>query len=139
VGRLAKASIVLVLTGELVGCCSVNRASLRVVASGKDGSQDINTVVALVGSAVQPFGFKRRDEQVLQSDMTIYSLTPQSDPKNLINVIVDHKTLTITEVEYLQRRSPLAGQVRDALEKQFTDAYHVEMQFKDLPCSLPWP
>jgi hypothetical protein len=125
--------------GALAGCCTVNRASLRVVSSEQDGSQDINTMVALVSNTVQPFGFERRDEQVLQSDLTIYSLNPKSNPKNLINVIVDHKTLTITEVEYLEHRSPLANQVREALEKQFTHTYHVKMQFRDLPCPLPWP
>jgi len=109
-----------------------------VVASEQDENQNIKAVVAMVGSSVQPFGFKRRDQQILQSNLTIYSLRTTTPP-DLINVIVDHKTLTITEVEYLQHRSPLAGQVRDVLERQFTAAYHIEMQFKDLPCPLPWP
>ena len=133
------APIVPVLLWALTGCCTVNRTSLHMVTSGRDGSSDVGEVVAVVGDAVKSFGFKRRDEHVLQSELTIYSLTPASDPQDLINVIIDRKTLAITLVEYRQQRSSLATQVKKALEANIAASYGIDAQFKELPCPSSWP
>ena len=110
--------------------------SLRIVEAGNGatGTPDANKLVKIIGEAVKPFGFQRKDEHLLQSDLTIYSLRT-ANPNDLINVIIDRKTLTITLVEYRQQRSTLDGQVKKALEAQIAAAYGTTVQFTELPCA----
>ena len=133
--RAMRGAILAVLCG-LAGCCTSYGRVATVAARGGQDSPKFIWLDTAVEEAVNQLDVTGRDKQSIDEAFTNLSVRSGS---NAVGIVVDHQASTIRIRWDRHNTIDFAAQVQTAIEREFSDKYHLQLRFEDVPCGWLGP